>query len=242
MYRHDAILAASSFSALSVGISLLATGLHERSSFLASTAELRLEALDLEEVLDRGVIMPMNPESIPAYRVSAILRNGGAATVGNAKAVVELLDADDLRAAMSSSRCDGGRQLLDASVGKVVAGELLPWAIKETQFQDLCHIVSISPDQAMRLLLLEFELDEAGWASVRIYSEYCPDRKTYRACLSLGPGRALRLKVTVSGENLRRPSMFQLSVTAAALGEIVDSYRRGALRPEDLRNELRLST
>jgi hypothetical protein len=152
MYRHDAILAASSFSALGVGVSLLATGLHERSSFLASTAELRLEALDLEEVLDHEVIKPkegvpftpMNPESIPAYRVSAILRNGGAATVGNAKAVVELLDADDLRAAMSSSRCDGGRQLLDASVGKVVVGELLPWAIKETQFQDLCHIVSIS--------------------------------------------------------------------------------------------------
>ncbi|MGC8696388.1 MAG: hypothetical protein ACP5UD_08305 [Conexivisphaera sp.] len=97
---------------------------------------------------------------------------------------------------------------MGTNASKSIGGELLPWAIPETPFENLRHAISVSPYQAARLFLFDFERDEddPGAVIVKVHSERAPEPKQYRACMRLDKGNELSFKVAVSGENPRRPS------------------------------------
>ncbi|WP_174448678.1 hypothetical protein [Conexivisphaera calida] len=242
-YQHAAILVASSFSVLSVGASLLATGLHEYSNFLSSTTELELkDGGELEilypfvsrDVAGEGCVHGILAQDIGrVYTISAVLYNGGRAIAKYVKAALTL---DEIEARDGQ----GGR------VKTRISGELLPWAVPEPQFGDPRHAINVNPYQAARLCLFDFYPDEqnAEIVNVDIYREYDPKYEQYETqnMTKLDKDRELRLTIAVSGENLRHPLIFCLSVTLESLTKIVDSYKRETLKPEDLRKELKLST
>ena len=118
-----------------------------------------------------------------------------------------------------------------------ITGELLPWACPEKPIPrpgsaDYVHITSISPHQTARLLFFEF-IPVNNRYLIRIFSEYGapgpndPYPRHFRACLLIGDGDELRLKVTVAGEGLRKPLQFRLVIQKTVLDEALEHIKEG---------------
>jgi len=211
---------------IGTGTTLFAMGLSELLKFYRSTTELEKPIVDLEKLGQN------------LYRVSALIYNPGNVTVKDAKAVLTVeIEPQKLRKmqfhCLQVSPFSGRFRFSD--VNPRIVGEALPWTLSEkpislpvsrwgtTIYMNYAHITSISPRQRARLLLFDFAKYGDGYF-VGIFTEYSslepddPLPRYYRACLYID--EEIKAKVYVSGEGLRKPLEFCLSIRKDVLDEV----------------------
>lgn len=175
-------------------------------------------------------------EKYVAHRISVLVRNSGSVAVRDVKAMLELESPgpEELSRLIVKDcnfecpvKCHAG--YLVNRYFPIVRGPL-PWAVPERPVVmphvTYTHITSISPHQGVRLLLFEFIPLHDGRYLIRLYSEYSLPLR-YRVFLYLNEKTTLRAKITVSGENARRPLIFYLGIRKEILDEILKCIEKG---------------
>jgi len=209
---------------LGTGLTLVAVGVSELLKFYRSTTKLEKPILDIEKIKE------------DVYRVSALIHNPGNVTVKDTKAVLTIeADIKELRDMLLWNCIYSVPQLVN-QINPTIRGEALSWSLPERPtrgiirldvfrniYLDYAHITSISPRQSARLLLFDFAKEGDGYI-VGFFSEFGIQRPEhpfpayYRACFYVG--KEIKGKVYVSGEGVRKPLEFCLSISKDILDEV----------------------
>jgi len=217
---------------LGTGITLVALGLNELTKFYLSTTKLKLR--EIMEPLDRNTIRFY----VEAYNDGSVTVRDAKSVITVLEPKPNVLAnylvkncLDNKNPCPLATSCGKSRPYLVNKDFPQIDGELLPWSVPEKPIPrpiaigamaqtDCVHITSISPRQRARIPVLDAVKVGNGKWIVKIFSEYGPKGPGYdptlrfpRTCLWLDNTLKLRLKITVYGENLRKPEEMEITVT-----------------------------